>query len=87
MVLFLQLLTVALCSCFLITATHDEVRTNLLIAQGDVQGLTIVLGAETRRARRYPEGYFSKHHARREAARYLLRRAEARLERMKVRGF
>lgn len=87
MVLFLQLLTVAVCGGFLVLVVRDTVRTNLFIAKGDVQDLTILIGAETRRAQGYPEGYRSKHHMRAEAARYVLKRAEARYERMKVRGF
>lgn len=87
MVLFLQLLTVAICGGFILAVTHDEVRTNLFIARGDVQDLTILLNREERWADTYPEGYRSKHHMRAEAARYVLKRAEARLERMKVRGF
>jgi hypothetical protein len=87
MVLFLQLMTVAICGGFILLVARDTARTNICLARGDVQDLTIMLGAELRRAQGYPEGYRSKHHMRAEAARYVLKRAEARYERVKVRGF
>ena len=87
MVLFAQLLAVAICGGFLVVVVRDWARTNILLVRNDRQALLIQLGAESRRAEGYPEGYFSKHHARREAVRYLLNQAEARVERVKRWGF